>query len=119
MQYSYSKLMIVELDSTSFPLCSAYTLRGPVSLPVQLEFGRIQELKGLAEICPIIGYHLTFERSLLVESLLAFLILFSFLGPTIHRSNLFRPYNCFATQIKHQDISYIYASVSVPVNQSL
>ena len=45
--------MIVELDSTSFPLCSAYTLRKPVSLPVQLESGRIQELKGLAEICPI------------------------------------------------------------------
>ena len=45
--------MIVELDSTSFPLCSDYTLRKRVSLPVQLEFGRIQELKGLAEICPI------------------------------------------------------------------
>ena len=52
--------MIVELDSTSFRLCSDYTLRKPASLPVQLEFGRIQELKGLAEICPIIGYHLTF-----------------------------------------------------------
>ena len=80
--------MIVELDSISFPLCSAYTLRKPVSLPVQLESGRIQELKGLAEICPIIGYHLTFERSLLVELLLALLILFSFLAPTIHRSHL-------------------------------
>ena len=111
--------MIVELNRTSFPLCSEYTLRRPVSLPVQLEFGRIQELKGLAEICPIIGYHLTFERSLLVESLLALLILSSFLGPTIHRSHSFRPYNCFAAQIKHQDISYIYASVSVPVNLSL
>ena len=32
----------------------------PVSLPVQLESGRIQELKGLAEICPIVGYHLIF-----------------------------------------------------------
>ena len=31
-----------------------------VSLPVQLEFGRIQELKHLAEIRPVIGYHLTF-----------------------------------------------------------
>ena len=52
--------MILELDITSFPLSSEYTLRRPVSLTVQLEFGRIQELKGLAEICPIIGYHLTF-----------------------------------------------------------
>ena len=52
--------MIVELDSISFPLCSDYTLRKPVPLPVQLEFVRIQELKCLAEICPIIRYHLTF-----------------------------------------------------------
>ena len=35
------------------------------------------------------------------------LIFFSFLGPTIHRSHFYRTYNCFATQIKHQDISYI------------
>lgn len=36
-----------KLDSISFPLCSDYTfIRKPVSLPVQLEIGRIQELKG-------------------------------------------------------------------------
>ena len=45
-----------KLDSISFPLCSDYTfIRKPVSLPVQLEIGRIQELKGLAKNCPIIG----------------------------------------------------------------
>lgn len=49
------------LDSISFPLCSDYTfIRKPVSLLVQLEIGRIQELKGLAKNRPIIWYHLTF-----------------------------------------------------------
>lgn len=51
----------VKLDSISFPLCSDYTfIRKPVSLLVELEIGRIQELKGLAKNCPIIWYHLTF-----------------------------------------------------------
>ena len=75
-----------------------------VSLPVQLEFGEFKS-------CPIIGYHLMFSGSLLVKSLLKRLILFSFLGPSVHRSHLYRLYNCFATQIKHQDISYIYMPV--------
>ena len=68
--------MIVDLDSTSLPLCSDYTLRKPVSLPVQLEFGRIQELQGLAEICPIIWYHPSFYRSHLFDSWLKLLIPF-------------------------------------------
>lgn len=50
-----------KLDSISFPLCSDYTfIRKPVSLLVQLEIGRIQELKDLAKNCLIIWYHLTF-----------------------------------------------------------
>lgn len=50
-----------KLDSISFPLCSDYTfIRKPVSLLVQLEIARIQELKDLAKNCPIIWYHLTF-----------------------------------------------------------
>ena len=52
--------MIVDLDSTLYPLCSDYTLRKPVSLPIQLEIGRIQELEGLAENCPVIWHHLPF-----------------------------------------------------------
>ena len=47
--------------SLSIPLCYDYTfIRKSVSLPVQLEIGRIQELKDLANSCPIIGYHPTF-----------------------------------------------------------
>lgn len=67
-----------QLDSISLPLYSDYTfIRKPVSLLVQLEIGRLQELKGLAKNWPIIWYHLTFERSCLVESLLrAFASLF-------------------------------------------
>ena len=44
-----------KLDSISFPLCSDYTfIRKPVSLLVQLEIGRIQEIK-LARNFPILG----------------------------------------------------------------
>ena len=40
-----------KLDSTSLPLCSDYTfIRKPLSLPVQLEIGKIQEFKGLANL---------------------------------------------------------------------
>lgn len=50
-----------KLDSISFPLCSDYTfIRKPVSLLVQLEIGRIQELKGWANNWPFIWYQLTF-----------------------------------------------------------
>ena len=66
-----------KLDNISFPLCSDYTfIRRPVSLPVQLEIGRIHEFK-LAKSCHVIRYHLPFYRSCLVESLLNLLILFS------------------------------------------
>lgn len=51
----------VKLDRISFPLCSDYTfIRKPVSLAVQHEIGRIQELKSSAKNYSIIWYHLTF-----------------------------------------------------------
>ena len=40
-----------KLDSTSLLLCSDYTfIRKPLSLPVQLEIGKSQEFKGLANL---------------------------------------------------------------------
>ena len=124
--------MIVDLDSTSFPLCSDYTLRKPVSLPVQLEFGRIQELQGLAEIWPIIGYHLPFQRSHLVESLLKLLSPFHSweplstghisIGPItalLHKLNtrIFRTYmpvfQCLSEFLKYKSNNLILTSKSV------
>ena len=97
--------MILELASISFPFYSYHTfIRKPISLLVQLEIGRIEELKDLAKNCPILWHHLTFKRGWLVESLLGL---------------FYTPYDCFALQTKCQDISYIYASISVLVNQSL
>ena len=54
--------MIVERDSTSFRLCSDYTLRKPSSLPVQLEFGRIQELKVWQRSVLLLGIILHFRE---------------------------------------------------------
>ena len=79
-------------------------IRKPISLLVQLEIGRIEELRDLAKNYPILWHHLTFKRGWLVESLLELFYI---------------PYDCFALQTKCQYISYIYASVSVLVNQSL
>lgn len=68
-------------DSISCPLCSDYTfIREPVSLLLQLGIGRIQEFKGLAKSCPIVWYHLPFERSRPVGSLLQHLPLFILVG---------------------------------------
>ena len=124
--------MIVELDSTSFPLCSDYTLRKPVSLPVQLDFGRIQELQGLAKICPIIGYHPSFQRSHLVDSWLKLLIPFHSwevstdhisIGPMIALPNKLKPgyfihicqcfSSCQSEFLKYKDYNLILTSESV------
>lgn len=107
-------------DSISCPLCSDYTfIREPVSLLLQLGIGRIQEFKGLAKSCPIIWYHLPFERSRLVGSLSQPLLLFSLLWSAIHRSWLYRPHDGLAAQIKCRDISYVEARVSMLVSQGL
>ena len=62
----------VKLDSISFPLCSDYTcIRKPVSLPVQLEIGRIQKIK-LAKNCPILGIILHFREVAWLSHCLSF-----------------------------------------------
>ena len=62
----------MKLDSISFPLCSDYTcIRKPVSLPVQLEIGRIQKIK-LAKNCPILGIILHFREVAWLSHCLSF-----------------------------------------------
>ena len=61
--YSYSKVMVVkQWNLTAFHFLCVLIIHSSesLSLPVQLEIGRIQELKDLANSCPIIGYHPTF-----------------------------------------------------------
>ena len=82
--------MILELASISFPFYSYHAfIRKPVSLLVQLEIGRNEELRDLAKNYPIWWHHLTLKRGWWVESLLEL---------------FYMRYDCFALQTKCQNI---------------